>query len=130
MCKGGVSLGSRGLSTSARFSPTCLRPMKKSVIRRVPASYMFPEVKMPSLIVPASAPQMDLVVGFFEIGDRKPRVTLGGHQGSVPEDLLGVPQVGVVLQKGHWGQKPMGDLDADCVVNSKTPLRLRRTKRR
>ena len=38
-------------------------------------------------------------MGFFQVGDGQPKITLGGHQGPVPEDLLDVPQVSFVLQK-------------------------------
>ncbi len=44
-------------------------------------------------------PRVELGVGFFEVGDGQAQVAFGGGQGAVAEQILDVPQVGVVLHK-------------------------------
>jgi len=42
---------------------------------------------------------MELGVGLFQIGDREAQVALRGRQGAMPQEVLDVPQVGVVLNE-------------------------------
>jgi len=42
---------------------------------------------------------MEFGVGFFQIRDGEAQVTLRGGQGAVAQEILDVPQVGVVLNE-------------------------------
>ena len=42
---------------------------------------------------------MEFRVGLFQIRDGETQVTLRGGQGAVPQEVLDVPQVGVVLNE-------------------------------
>jgi hypothetical protein len=44
-------------------------------------------------------PRMEFGVGLFQIRDREAQVALRGGQGAMPQEVLDVPQVGVVLNE-------------------------------
>ena len=44
-------------------------------------------------------PWMEFGVGLFQVGDREAEVALRGGQGTMPQEFLHVPQVGVILNE-------------------------------